>query len=221
MASTRFPHGLYGVTPDWPDTDRLLEAIRKARAGGMAVVQWRRKQGSPGSQRHQARQVRDLCQQLGLPLIINDHWQLALELDAQGVHLGRDDADPARVREALGPDRLLGVSCYNEPDRAARLLQYDVDYIAFGALYPSSIKPGAVHATLAHVQQGRQLAQARPAPRPAVVAIGGLTPENAGPVLEAGADSLAVISALFDASDVQRAAERFLALLNPLPDSSP
>ncbi|MBV2180415.1 thiamine phosphate synthase [Castellaniella sp. MT123] len=213
MTTLRFPRGLYGVTPDWADADRLLAAIEQAHAGGMQVLQWRRKHGSPDERRAQALAVRDLCGRLSLPLIINDDWRLAAELGADGVHLGRDDAPVAQVRQALGPDALIGCSCYDQPALAERHLRNDVDYIAFGAMFPSRIKPDAVRATLDHIRAGRRLADGH-TPRPAVVAIGGIGPDNAAPVIQAGADSIAVISALFDAPDIQDAALRCSTLFS-------
>lgn len=205
MTALRFPRGLYGVTPDWSDTDRLLSAIRLAHAGGMRVLQWRRKSDTEPQRQAQAQAVLDVCRSLKLPLIINDDWQLAAMLDADGVHLGCDDAPVGQVRQALGAHKLIGVSCYNQPDLARQHLQESVDYIAFGAVYPSQVKPDAARATLADLRTGHQLTQAL-SPRPAVVAIGGITPDNAAPLIQAGADSIAVISALFDAPDIQAAA---------------
>lgn len=206
MTPTRFPRGLYGVTPNWADTDRLLQAIQLAHAGGMSALQWRRKGGTPAERHAQAQAILDLCRQLALPLIINDDWQLAAQLDADGVHLGKDDAPVAQVRQALGPQKLIGCSCYNQVDLARQRLQDNIDYIAFGALYPSAVKPDAVQATLADLQAGRELTLALN-PRPAVVAIGGIGPSNAAPVIQAGADSIAVISAIFEAPDIRAAAQ--------------
>lgn len=213
MTTTRFPRGLYGVTPDWSDTERLLRAIEAAHAGGMVVLQWRRKTGERAERLAQLSSVHDLCQRLGLLLIVNDDWRLAADLDADGVHLGREDGSVAQARMALGSDKIVGCSCYNEPALAREALDLDVDYIAFGAMYPSRIKPDAVHATLDHVRQGRKLASDH-RPRPAVVAIGGLTPDNIAPVIQAGADSIAMISALFEASDVTATARRCARLFN-------
>jgi len=213
MNDTRFPRGLYGVTPDWDDTDRLLSAIAEAHAGGMRVLQWRRKHGPAAARRSQATEVRALCLRLGLPLIVNDDWRLAAELDADGVHLGKDDGSLAQARQALGPGKLIGCSCYNQPELARRHLGDRPDYIAFGALYPSAVKPDAVRASLDDIRAGRRLADAC-APRPAVVAIGGIGPDNAGPVIQAGADSIAVISALFEAPDIRKAARRCSALFS-------
>ncbi len=214
LSTPRFPRGLYGVTPDWADTDRLLAAIEQAHTGGMTALQWRRKHGAPAELHLQARAVRDLSLRLGLILIINDDWRLAADLDADGAHLGRDDGAVAQARLALGSDKLIGCSCYDQPALAARRLQEDADYVAFGALYPSGIKPDAARATLGHLRTGRRLVEAAHQPRAAVVAIGGITPDNAAPVIGAGADSIAAISALFDAPDIRAAARRYAALFN-------
>ncbi len=213
MNSLRFPKGLYGVTPEWDDTARLLDAISAAASGGMTALQWRRKTASPEAGLAQARRVGERCRQLGLLFIVNDDWRLAALIDADGVHLGREDGGVAQARLALGPDKIIGCSCYNEPALAVQALKADVDYIAFGAMYPSSVKPDAVHATLEDVEHGRMLAESsRARPRAAVVAIGGITAENAGPVVHAGADSVALISGLFESDDIRDTAARCTAL---------
>ncbi|MBB5215816.1 thiamine phosphate synthase [Parapusillimonas granuli] len=209
----RFPRGLYGITPEWDDTDRLLEGIGAAARGGMAALQWRRKTIAPGDRVAQARRVAELCRRLGLPCIINDDWRLAALVDADGVHLGKEDGSIVQARLALGPEKIIGCSCYDDPALAEKALQADVDYVAFGAVYPSTVKPQAVKATLDHIRQGRRLVEGGPArPRPAIVAIGGITADNAAPVILAGADSIAVISGLFGTPDIQAAASRCSAL---------
>lgn len=215
MSTTlRFPRGLYGVSPEWEETQRMLTAIRAAAAGGMTAFQWRRKTATPAEGVQQARQVVELCRELGVVSIINDDWRLAALVDADGVHLGRDDGNLAEARVALGPDRIIGCSCYNEPARAERALLSDVDYVAFGAMYPSTVKPEAVRATAEHLHEARRLVEGQGERRPAVVAIGGITPENAGAVVEAGADSIAVISGVFLAPDIQAAARQCAALFD-------
>ncbi|TEA79104.1 thiamine phosphate synthase [Allopusillimonas ginsengisoli] len=207
--SLRFPRGLYGITPEWHDTDRLLHAVAQAAAGGMTALQWRRKTIPAADRVAQAREIVDHCRRLGVVSIINDDWRLAALVDADGVHLGRDDGSLAEARVALGDGKLIGCSCYNQPELAAKALEIGMDYVAFGAMYPSSVKPDAVRATLDHIAQGRKLAQAQPGnARPAVVAIGGITSANAGPVIHAGADSIAVISSLFGVDDIQAEARR-------------
>lgn len=212
--SLRFPKGLYGVTPEWDDTDRLLDAIRAAARGGLAALQWRRKTAAPDARLAQARQVADLCRALNVVCIVNDDWRLAAAIDADGVHLGRDDDNLAKVRTALGSGKVIGCSCYNEPKLAKQALNAGADYIAFGAMYPSSVKPDAVRATLEHIEYGRMMAESSERPRAAVVAIGGITAENAGPVVHAGADSIALITGLFNAPDIQATAARCKALFD-------
>lgn len=205
----RFPRGLYGISPDWDDTDRLLAAIEAAAAGGMTAFQLRRKNATPAAMLEQARKVVERCRELGVVSIINDDWRLAALLEADGVHLGRDDGSLADARIALGSERIIGCSCYNETARAAAAMQADVDYVAFGAMYSSSVKPSAARALPEHLREARRIVEGvGEFPRPAVVAIGGITPENAPAVVEAGADSIAVISALFLAPDIEAAARR-------------
>ncbi|OZI62518.1 thiamine phosphate synthase [Bordetella genomosp. 11] len=205
MTALRFPRGLYGVTPEWDDTDRLLRAVTQAAAGGMRSLQLRRKDVPPATRRAQAAALAPLCRELGVVFLVNDHWEVALEVGADGVHLGRDDGDLAEVR-ARAPDLIIGASCYDDIGRARDMLQAGADYIAFGAVFPSPTKPAAVRAPLALFEQAAQLAQSRPAPRPAVVAIGGITPANAAMVAQAGADAVAVITGLFEASNIGLAA---------------
>src|SRR5690606_17210884 len=161
----------------------------------------------------QPRRVAALCRELGLTGIIKDGWRLAALVDADGDHLGREGGGTARARLARGADKIIGASCYNQPALAAQALKAGADYIAFGAVYPSSVKPDALRATLEHIEQGRMLAESRPErPRPAVVAIGGITADNAAAVVHAGADSIALISGLFDSGDIRATAARCAAL---------
>lgn len=215
-ASLRFPRGLYGITPEWDNTDRLVRAVEAAAAGGMAALQWRRKTADPASRLSQARALAARCKKLGVVFIINDDWRMAAAIDADGVHLGREDGPLSEARRALGPDKIIGRSCYNDLTLVRQALADGADYIALGALHPSKIKPDAVRATLEHIQQARQLAEqaitpATPA-RAAIIAIGGITPQNAAPIIQAGADSIALISALFESRDIQAAAAQCQAL---------
>lgn len=213
----RFPKGLYGITPEWDDTERLLNAIDQAAAGGMTALQWRRKTAGPQDSMVQARMIRERCRELGVLFIVNDDWRLATIIDADGVHLGRDDGSIAKARTALGADKLIGSSCYADLDLARQAISNDADYIAFGAVYPSAVKPHADRAGLDIIRAGRELADSRVATsadgkRVAVVAIGGITPDNAAPLVEAGADSIALITGLFEAADIHTAASRCQAL---------
>ena len=110
--------GLYLVTPDLLDTDALLAAVATVLPSRPAIVQYRNKLADAALKREQSTRLLALCRAAGVPLVINDSLALALEIGADGAHLGRDDGDPALARAALGPGRILGVSCYNEWQRA-------------------------------------------------------------------------------------------------------
>jgi len=215
--SSAFPpaspvRGLYGITPEWDDIDRLVDGITSAFRGGMQVLQFRRKLASGDRKLAEARRLKDLCDRLGIVYIINDDWRLALDVGATGVHLGRDDGDLAPVRAQVGQGMLIGASCYNELALAESAVREGADHVAFGAVFTSPTKPLAVRAPLSCLTAARDLrlppngADAR---RPAVVAIGGITPENAPSVVAAGADALAVISALFETDDIEATARAF------------
>lgn len=203
---TRFPAGLYGVTPDWPDTDRLLAAVEIAARNGMRAVQLRRKHIDASERRVQALALQTLCRAHGVMLVINDDWRLADEIGADCVHVGREDAALDHVRASIDPGILIGVSCYNDLSLARRALAQGADYVAFGAVFPSSTKPDAVRAELDLFTQARALVQESPAPRASVVAIGGITASNCAAVVHAGADSIALITGLFEAPDIAAAA---------------
>ncbi|MCW5605210.1 MAG: thiamine phosphate synthase [Burkholderiales bacterium] len=197
--------GLYAVTPDEPDTAILTAKMREALAGGARAVQYRNKTASPVLRRAQARALQTVCRQYHVPLIINDHLDLALEIDADGLHLGEEDGSIAIARARL-PGRILGVSCYNVLERAAHAEREGADYVAFGSFFASGVKPGAVHAPLELLTQAKQRITLP------VVAIGGITAVNAPQLIAAGADATAVISALFTAPDVRASAEEFSRL---------
>lgn len=197
------PRGLYAITPEEPDTDRLLMLVRAALTGGAAAIQYRSK-STPSALRHeQARALAELCHASGAPLIVNDDVELAREAGADGAHLGADDGDIAAARRRLGPDRLLGASCYDRLDLALAAKAAGADHVAFGAVFASPTKPAAVRAPLA------LFAEARRAVGLPLVAIGGITIDNADAVIAAGADALAVISSVFDAPDVAVRARAF------------
>jgi thiamine-phosphate pyrophosphorylase len=190
--------GLYAITPAGPGMERKL---RLALEGGVALVQYRSKAGD----RAQAEAVVRLGREFGVPVIINDDVELALEVGAQGAHLGRDDGDLATARRRLG-GRILGASCYDELARARAAVAAGADYVAFGAAFASPTKPGAVRAPLELFREARPLGVP-------LAAIGGITLENAPRLLAAGADLLAVISDLFDAPDIRGRARQYGKLI--------
>lgn len=147
-----------------------------------------------------------LCRPAGIPLIVNDDIDLALAINADGLHLGRGDGDIAAARAKLGKDRLLGASCYDQLELGVAAFNQGADYVALGSAFPSSTKPRAARAPL------RLYREAKVRLKLPIVAIGGITPDNAAPLIDAGVDAIAVISALFDAPDIEAVARQFSSL---------
>jgi thiamine-phosphate pyrophosphorylase len=207
--------GLYAITPDLADTDELLRRVRAALTGGARILQYRNKTATPSLRLVQARALQTLCTAAGVPLIINDHLDLAREVGAAGLHLGGDDGDIAAARAQLGPDRLLGASCYDRIELAQAALVAGADHIAFGSFFASGIKPGAVRPPLDLITRAKRQF------RVPVVAIGGITPQNAPQLIAAGVDAVAVISAVFGAADIETAAREFRSLFDQPPLERP
>lgn len=188
--------GLYLVTPDCDDTELLCAQVSKALQGSVSLVQYRHKTASDSLRLEQATALLALCRQFNVPLLINDHVALAAALDADGVHVGQHDSAIIAAREVLGPQKIIGASCYNRFELAEQAQAAGATYVAFGACYPSSTKPNAPSATSALFTQAKQSLSVP------VVGIGGITLDNARPLVQAGADALAVISDLFQAADI-------------------
>lgn len=188
--------GLYAITPERLD----LKQVEQALQGGAMLLQYRGKRREVA----EARDVVTLARRYGVPVIVNDDVELALEVDAAGAHLGRDDGDLSAARLRLG-GRILGASCYNDAHLARAAVRAGADYVAFGSVFPSPTKPLAVRAPLELFSEriGVPLA-----------AIGGITVENARQVIQAGADLVAVISDLFEAPDVARRAAEYRKLFS-------
>jgi len=197
--------GLYAITPGLADPELLAGKVDAALRGGARVVQYRNKDAGEQLRQEQAVRIARLCRDAGACFIVNDSIELARKVAADGVHLGKDDEGVGAARALLGPGKLIGVSCYNELWRARDAVAQGADYIAFGSFFPSPTKPGAVTAA-------RDLLRAAKEFLVPIVAIGGITPGNAAGLIEAGADAVAVLSAVFDAPDVERAARRVAGL---------
>jgi len=200
--------GLYAVTPDENDTDLLAKRVRDALAGGARIVQYRNKTADAALRLEQARTLLELCRRRTVPLIVNDHIDLALAIDADGLHLGSNDSPLEAARQQLGPHKLLGVSCYDQLRNALDAERNGADYVAFGSFFTSSVKPGAVHAPLDLLSAAKETLSVP------VVAIGGITLQTAPSLIAAGADAVAVISALFAVPDVRLAARQFSLLFD-------
>ncbi|WP_153115897.1 thiamine phosphate synthase [Rhodocyclus tenuis] len=183
--------GLYAITPDGLPEATLLAQAEAALAGGAAVLQLRDKSSDAARRLRLAQALAALCRRHGALFIVNDDLALALAVGADGVHLGADDGDPLAARQALPPGGIVGVSCYADFARARVAVAAGADYVAFGAVFASPTKPQAPRASL------DLLARSRAELGVPACAIGGITLANAGEVIAAGADLLAVVSEVF------------------------
>jgi len=203
--------GLYAVTQEDHLLPRLSALVGAALAGGVRLVQYRNKSSPSPLRRAQAAELLRLCHACDARLIINDDLPLALELGADGVHLGRDDAkeqDLAVIRAELGPQRILGVTCYDDLARAEAAAAAGASYLAFGSMFPSKTKPQATRAPLSLLGEAKRRFNLP------VAAIGGICIANAAQAIAAGADLLAVSSDLFDTMDIGERANEFQTLFN-------
>ena len=202
--------GLYLVTPNWDDTDRLVASTRAALDGGAAIVQYRHKDASPALRMEQGAALLALCRRYQVPLVINDHIDLCLVLGADGVHVGGTDAGVAQARAVLGPGKIVGASCYGELALARAAARDGATYAAFGGFYPSLVKKYSFTTAPDIVTQARA-----DIGLPLVV-IGGMTPENAAPLVARGAHMVAAITAVYGSDDPAAAARRFGRLFSAM-----
>lgn len=198
--------GLYAVTRgNYRDTEQMMREVDAALRGGVSVLQYRDKSDNMTLRQEQASTLAALCQHYGALLIINDDLELARYCAADGVHLGRDDSDITTALEYLGPDKIIGMSCYNQLDAARHAAATGASYVAFGSFYPSPTKPKAVRAPKWLLEQWKH-------PRTPACAIGGITLRNAAPLVRAGASMVAVISDLWSADDIYQRAKDYQQL---------
>lgn len=203
---SRMPdRGLYAIT-DGPRGD-LLTVARAALEGGATMLQYRDKTRDRERRTSEAGALAALCGEFSVPLIINDDVELAYASHAAGVHLGEDDAGIAKARAILGSEAIIGVSCYDSLHRARDAASAGADYLAFGAFFPTTTKQVTRRATHSLLRDARQLGLP-------LVAIGGITPDNGKPLVEAGADFLAAIAGVFGAHDTRAAARRYADLFH-------
>ena len=195
--------GLYAIS-DGPRPD-LIAVCESALRGGARVLQYRDKTDDATRRASEASSLAALCEKYSVPLIVNDDVELAATVIAAGVHLGEDDADIAAARARLGPNAIIGVSCYDSLDRAHDVAAAGADYLAFGAFFPTATKPRARRANPALLSKARTFGKP-------LVAIGGITPDNGSSLLAAGADFIAAVSGVFANTDPESAARRYAAL---------
>jgi len=193
-------HGLYLVTPDWDDTEKLIAVSELALQGGTALLQYRHKTADAPLRKKQARALQLLCQRYQRPFIVNDHVDLCIELGADGIHVGALDVSIPEVRAAVGPNKIIGATCYGELQLARMAEKQGADYVAFGGFYASQIKKYPV-TTPHHI-----VAQSKEEVALPTAVIGGMTLKNCQPLIAAGADMVAVISSVYFADDPKLAA---------------
>lgn len=198
--------GLYAITPNISSTPKLVQLVYCALEGGVSVVQYRNKEADLKLRLEHALSLLALCDKYCVPLIINDDVSLAKEIDAAGVHLGKDDTNIEAARQMLGRKKIIGVSCYNQLDAALDAQVRGADYVAFGSVFPSVTKPNAPPASLNILQDFKKLAKIP------VAAVGGITLPTIISVVNHGADAIAISSALFGAKNVAEAAYSFSSL---------
>lgn len=198
--------GLYAITPDWDDTARLATVTEAVLKGGCRLLQYRNKTATSCHRDEQAVALRGLTRRYAARLIVNDDLDLALACEADGVHLGADDGDLAEARRRLGPERLVGASCYQSLALAEAAARAGADYVAFGSFYASPTKP------LAKRADPSLIGAARARTGLPVCCIGGIDLGNAAPLVTGGADLLAVISGVYNSPDPERASRDFTKL---------
>ena len=207
MMSSRIG-GLYAITPDNVDTENLLIMVRDVLVGGAKLIQYRNKTADIDLRRKQVHQLLCLCREYGVPLIVNDHLDLALETDADGVHLGQKDVSVSQARRVLGSKKIVGASCYNQIELAVKAEAQGADYVAFGAFFISATKPNAVSVPLKLLTLATHKLQVP------IVVIGGIMLTNAYELIQRGGNAIAVCKALFDATDIQSTAKSFSELFS-------
>ena len=198
--------GLYLVTPNWNDTERLLASTEAALRGGAALVQYRHKEADAALRREQAEALLALCRRYGRPLVVNDHLDLCMRLDADGVHLGGTDLGIGQARRLLGSEKIVGASCYGQMALARAAQLAGASYAAFGGFYPSQVKK------YDFVTDPALLDQARAELALPIVVIGGMTAANAAPLVARGASMVAAITSVYGDADPEGAARRFASL---------
>lgn len=201
MNKTRI-NGLYAITPDTADSEKLLKLVDLALQGGIDVLQYRNKSTDSTMRQQQAAALLALCRAHDVPLIINDDVELALAVDADGVHLGSSDGELCDARKRLGNGKIIGASCYNQLGLATQAIADGADYVAFGSMFVSATKPNAAKASLSLLKEARETLACP------IVAIGGIELANIASVAAAGASAAAVISALFENAAVAASATR-------------
>ena len=200
--------GLYLVTPDWDDTEKLLAATEQGLLGGASMLQYRHKTANDDLQHEQASALLALCRRYRVPFIINDHLALCDRIDADGIHVGGTDASVAAVRTLLGKDKIVGASCYGDFELARQSAAAGASYVAFGGFYPSRVKKYAVTTSPDIIQRAVNELDVP------ICVIGGMTAENSQQLVDCGAHMVAAISSIYSEADQRLAAEKFVQMFS-------
>ena len=200
--------GLYAITPDTADLHTLIQKTQLAIEGGAFMVQYRSKIHDRDVKMQQCAAILRLCRDYKIPCIVNDDVDMCRILEADGVHLGEKDDNIAEVRRILGEDAIIGSSCYDQLNRAKQAQKEGASYVAFGAMFETSTKPNAPRATLELLREAKSQIQIP------IVAIGGITVNNAHDVIKTGIDAIAVITSLYDAKTIKETAETFVKMFH-------
>lgn len=198
--------GLYAITPDLENTNDLLNKVQQALEGRVQLIQYRNKLANEILRRKQAKLLLQLCREYGIPLIINDHLDLAIEIDADGLHAGQDDISVTKARNQFGQDKIIGASCYNNLDLAVQAEKEGADYVAFGAFFSSLTKPNTISVTMDLVDQAKKKISLP------IVAIGGIKLANARTVIQGGCAAVAVCNDLFHTENIKATATQYSQL---------
>lgn len=191
-----------------PDSDCMFKSIERSLEGGTTVIQYRDKSTDQAKRLKQACSLKQLCDRYNAALLINDDIQLAKQCDAAGVHLGQSDGSVTEARKILGTEAIIGVTCHDSLELAVQAHSESADYVAFGAFFPSKTKPDAKPAPI------ELIARVKSKVNLPIVAIGGITIDNAQQIITAGADMVAVIHALYAQDDIRKTAQNFHQLFN-------
>ena len=208
MRDSSIIKGLYAITPDMADLNTLIQKTQSAIEGGAFMVQYRSKIQDRAVKMQQCAAILRLCREYDVPCIVNDDVEMCRILEADGVHLGENDDNIAEVRRILGEDAIIGSSCYDQLERAKQAQKEGASYVAFGAMFPTPTKPNAPRATLELLRETKSEIEIP------IVAIGGITVNNAHDVIEAGVDAIAVITSLYESNSIKETAETFLKMFH-------
>jgi thiamine-phosphate pyrophosphorylase len=206
MKNEKNMRGVYLVTPDWDDTDRLLIVTEQALQAGVCLLQYRHKTANADLRFVQATALQKLCRQYKVPFIINDHIDLCLAIDADGVHVGGKDVTVKQARDLVGNQKIVGASCYGDLELAINAQASGASYVAFGGFYPSLVKQYPVTTQMSIITDAKQKLTLP------VVVIGGMTLELATPLVNLGTDMVAAISYIYLAENPHLATQNLAQL---------